>query len=71
MAYLQKEEFAYDQEKGRRIWQKVLREYGKKYRLTFDDARTSQGGCRPSIIPTWRRSSRTWAAAKRPWTARP
>ncbi len=36
MAYLQKEEFAYDQEKGRRIWQKVLREYGKRYRLKFD-----------------------------------
>jgi len=38
MAYLQKEEFAYDQEKGRRIWHKVLREYGRKFRLTFDDA---------------------------------
>ena len=38
MAHLQKEEFAYDQEKGRRLWQKALREYQKKYRLTFNDA---------------------------------
>jgi guanosine-3',5'-bis(diphosphate) 3'-pyrophosphohydrolase len=38
MAYLQKEESAYDHEKGRRLWQKVLREYGRKYRLTFDEA---------------------------------
>jgi guanosine-3',5'-bis(diphosphate) 3'-pyrophosphohydrolase len=37
MAFLQKEEFAYDQEKGRRLWQKVLREYGRKYRLKFDE----------------------------------
>jgi GTP pyrophosphokinase len=37
MAYLQKEEFAYDYEKGRHIWQKVLREYQKKYRLKFSD----------------------------------
>lgn len=37
MAYLQKEEFAYAYEKGRRIWQKVLREYQKKYRLKFND----------------------------------
>ena len=26
-----------DLEKGRRLWQKVLREYGRKYRLTFND----------------------------------
>ncbi|MCX6553532.1 MAG: bifunctional (p)ppGpp synthetase/guanosine-3',5'-bis(diphosphate) 3'-pyrophosphohydrolase [Candidatus Aminicenantes bacterium] len=38
MAHLQKEEFAYDHEKGRRLWQKVLREYQKKYRLKFSDA---------------------------------
>ena len=37
MAHLQKEEFAYDYEKGRRIWQKVLREYQKKYRLKFSE----------------------------------
>ena len=37
MAFLQKEEFAYDQEKGRRIWQKILREYGKKYHLKFNE----------------------------------
>jgi guanosine-3',5'-bis(diphosphate) 3'-pyrophosphohydrolase len=37
MAHLQKEEFAYDQEKGRRLWHKVLREYQKKYRLSFND----------------------------------
>jgi GTP pyrophosphokinase len=37
MAYLQKEEFAYDYDKGRRIWQKVLREYQKKYRRKFSD----------------------------------
>jgi GTP pyrophosphokinase len=37
MAYLQKEEFAYDHEKGRRLWLKVLREYGRKYRLKFDE----------------------------------
>jgi GTP pyrophosphokinase len=37
MAYLQKEEFAYDFEKGRRVWQKVLRAYQKKYRLKFSD----------------------------------
>jgi len=37
MAFLQKEEFAYDHEKGRRLWQKVLREYGRKYRLQFDE----------------------------------
>jgi guanosine-3',5'-bis(diphosphate) 3'-pyrophosphohydrolase len=37
MAYLQKEEFAYDYEKGRRLWQKILREYQKKYRLKFNE----------------------------------
>jgi GTP pyrophosphokinase len=37
MAHLQKEEFAFDHEKGRRLWQKVLREYQKKYRLRFSD----------------------------------
>jgi guanosine-3',5'-bis(diphosphate) 3'-pyrophosphohydrolase len=37
MAHLQKEEFAYDQEKGRRLWHKVLREYQKKYRLSIND----------------------------------
>jgi GTP pyrophosphokinase len=37
MAHLQKEESAYDYEKGRRIWHKVLREYQKKYRLKFSD----------------------------------
>jgi guanosine-3',5'-bis(diphosphate) 3'-pyrophosphohydrolase len=37
MAYLQKEESAYDHEKGRRLWQKVLREYGRKYHLKFND----------------------------------
>ncbi len=36
MTFLQKEESAYDLEKGRRLWQKVLREYGKKYRLKFN-----------------------------------
>jgi guanosine-3',5'-bis(diphosphate) 3'-pyrophosphohydrolase len=37
MAHLQKEEFAFDYEKGHRVWQKVLREYQKKYRLKFSD----------------------------------
>jgi len=37
MAHLQKEEFTYTYEKGRRTWQKVLREYQKKYRLKFSD----------------------------------
>ncbi len=37
MAHLQKEEFAYAHEKGRRLWQKVVREYQKKYRLKFDE----------------------------------
>jgi guanosine-3',5'-bis(diphosphate) 3'-pyrophosphohydrolase len=37
MAFLQKEESVYDYEKGRRIWQKILREYQKKYRLAFSD----------------------------------
>jgi len=37
MALLQKEEFAYDYEKGRRIWQKVIRVYQKKYRLKFSE----------------------------------
>jgi len=37
MAYLQKEESVFDHEKGRRLWQKVLREYGRKYRLTFNE----------------------------------
>ena len=37
MAWLQKEESAEDLEKGRRLWQKVLREYGRKHRLTFND----------------------------------
>jgi guanosine-3',5'-bis(diphosphate) 3'-pyrophosphohydrolase len=37
MAYMQKEESVYAYEKGRRIWQKVLREYQKKYRLKFSD----------------------------------
>ncbi|MCX6556748.1 MAG: TGS domain-containing protein, partial [Candidatus Aminicenantes bacterium] len=38
MAHLQKKEFAFDHEKGRRLWQKVLREYQKKYRLKFGEA---------------------------------
>ena len=38
MAWLQREEFAYDLEKGRRLWQKVLREYGRRHRLTFSAA---------------------------------
>jgi guanosine-3',5'-bis(diphosphate) 3'-pyrophosphohydrolase len=38
MAWLQREEFAYDLEKGRRLWQKVMREYGRKHRLTFSAA---------------------------------
>jgi GTP diphosphokinase / guanosine-3',5'-bis(diphosphate) 3'-diphosphatase len=42
MAHLQKEEFAYDLEKGRRLWQKVLREYHKKYRLKFNDTDIQQ-----------------------------
>ncbi len=37
MTWLQKEESAEDLEKGRRLWQKVLREYGRKYRLAFND----------------------------------
>ncbi len=37
MAWLQKEESAEDLEKGRRLWQKVLREYGRKYHLSFND----------------------------------
>jgi guanosine-3',5'-bis(diphosphate) 3'-pyrophosphohydrolase len=37
MAWLQKEESAEDLVKGRRLWQKVLREYGRKHRLTFND----------------------------------
>ncbi|MBN2399151.1 MAG: bifunctional (p)ppGpp synthetase/guanosine-3',5'-bis(diphosphate) 3'-pyrophosphohydrolase [Candidatus Aminicenantes bacterium] len=37
MTHLQKEEFAYAHEKGRRLWQKVVREYQKKYRLKFDE----------------------------------
>ncbi len=38
LAFLQKEESATAHEKGRRLWQKVLREYGRKYRLHFTDA---------------------------------
>ncbi|MEI6614150.1 MAG: bifunctional (p)ppGpp synthetase/guanosine-3',5'-bis(diphosphate) 3'-pyrophosphohydrolase [Chrysiogenales bacterium] len=37
MAHLQKEEFAFDHEKGRRLWQKVLRQYQKKYHLKFTE----------------------------------
>ncbi|MDD8012975.1 MAG: bifunctional (p)ppGpp synthetase/guanosine-3',5'-bis(diphosphate) 3'-pyrophosphohydrolase [Acidobacteriota bacterium] len=37
MAWLQKEEFVIDSEKGKRMWQKVLREYGRKRHLTFND----------------------------------
>jgi GTP pyrophosphokinase len=37
MAWLQKEESAEDLEKGRRLWQKVLREYGRRHRLAFND----------------------------------
>jgi len=37
MAWLQKEESAEDLERGRRLWQKVLREYGRRHRLTFND----------------------------------
>jgi guanosine-3',5'-bis(diphosphate) 3'-pyrophosphohydrolase len=38
MAWLQREEFAFDLEKGRRLWQKILREYGRKYHLIFSEA---------------------------------
>ncbi len=37
MAWLQKEESAGDLLKGRRLWQKVLREYGRRHRLAFND----------------------------------
>ncbi|MBN2345883.1 MAG: bifunctional (p)ppGpp synthetase/guanosine-3',5'-bis(diphosphate) 3'-pyrophosphohydrolase, partial [Candidatus Aminicenantes bacterium] len=37
MAFLQKEEFAVDREKGGRLWRKVLREYARRHRLTFND----------------------------------
>ncbi|MBE0665976.1 MAG: bifunctional (p)ppGpp synthetase/guanosine-3',5'-bis(diphosphate) 3'-pyrophosphohydrolase, partial [Candidatus Aminicenantes bacterium] len=37
MAFMQKEEFAFAKEKGRRIWQKVLREYAKKSRLKLNE----------------------------------
>ncbi len=37
MAWLQKEEFVIDSEKGRRMWQKVLREYGRRHHLTLND----------------------------------
>ncbi len=37
MSWLQKEEFANDLEKGRRIWLKILREYKRKHRLAFSD----------------------------------
>lgn len=38
MAWLQKEESAGDLERGRRLWGKVLREYGRRHRLSFDDS---------------------------------
>ena len=37
MAWLQKEESAGDLLRGRRLWQKVLREYGRRHRLAFND----------------------------------
>ena len=37
MAWLQKEESAGDLLKGRRLWQKVLREYGRRHQLAFND----------------------------------
>ena len=37
MAWLQKEESAGDLVRGRRLWQKVLREYGRRHHLAFND----------------------------------
>ncbi|MCU0276780.1 MAG: RelA/SpoT family protein, partial [Acidobacteria bacterium] len=42
MAWLQREEFANDLEKGRRLWQKVLRAYSRRQRLTFSDPDIAQ-----------------------------
>jgi GTP pyrophosphokinase len=38
MAWLQKEESAEDLERGRRLWQKVLRAYGRRLRAGFSEA---------------------------------
>jgi GTP pyrophosphokinase len=38
MAWLQKEESAEDLERGRRLWQKVLRAYGRRLRASFSEA---------------------------------
>ena len=38
MAWLQKEESAEDLERGRRLWQKVLRAYGRRLRTGFSEA---------------------------------
>ena len=37
MSYLQREENNLQIERGRRLWQRILREYQKKYRISFTD----------------------------------
>jgi len=37
MGFLQREETNLQIERGRRLWQRILREYQKKYRVTFSD----------------------------------
>jgi GTP pyrophosphokinase len=37
MSYLQREETNLQIERGRRLWQRILREYQKKYRISFTD----------------------------------